>query len=203
MGSNILIISLICAAAVLTAGAAQSQTSGPAGSSAGRGYALQQTQPDVPKVLYLALAAAPTVEKAAFIATEIERLWRMSDSDTVALLFEHAASLQSDGELEAALAKLDALVRLAPDAAEAWAMRGEVRRALGETEKAFGDFEMAVEIEPRHYRAWAAMARFRDGQGKVREALEAYRRAASIYPLMQGLEPRIKALEAVPEETQL
>ncbi len=164
--------------------------------------AAQESRADaasVDRVLFAALAAAPTPDRAAVVAEELRRRWRASDSDTVALLFEQADALRTDGALVPARAKLTGIVQLRPQLVQGWADRGAVHWALGEHDAAMNDLEAALELEPRHFEALVLRAEILEAEGNFLGALRAYRQAQAVHPHMPGVADRVRRLTRIVE----
>lgn len=94
-----------------------------------------------------------------------------------------------------ALAGLDALIRKAPNFAEAYNQRAIVYFRLKQYQKSIADCEKVVELNPFHFGAYAGMAQCHVHLNKPRPALKAFRGALKINPTMDDVEDAIRALE--------
>ena len=87
-----------------------------------------QSPIDRPKVLaqlYEQLGKVADAEAAAPIMEAIQRIWRLSGSDTVDLLMARAERFTKEDDLDLAQKIIDAAVDMAPDQAEAWDLQGQ------------------------------------------------------------------------------
>jgi len=78
---------------------------------------------------------------------------------------------QRSGRLEAARAHLDAAMAMAPDEAETWYLRGNLRRVMNAPQAALADFSRAVALEPGHLPARLGRAALRLDAGELAPAL--------------------------------
>ncbi|MDX2288719.1 MAG: tetratricopeptide repeat protein [Hyphomicrobiaceae bacterium] len=145
--------------------------------------------------LYALLATAPDQATATEIATTIEGLWRLSYSDTVAVLLDRAAQVQSENRTELAIKLLDAVVELAPDFADGWYRRAILHYGQNDFARALGDLRRALALEPNHFRAMEGLAQVLREAGQKKGALEAYRQVMGVHPFIQGGEETLRELE--------
>jgi tetratricopeptide (TPR) repeat protein len=111
---------------------------------------------------------------------------------------DHAAELRRLAQLEdpaRARAGLDALIKKAPQFAEAYNQRAIVFFRSKEFEKAIADCEKALEHNPYHFGALSGMGECYMMLRRHRSALKAYRNAYRINPNLGGVEETIRALE--------
>jgi tetratricopeptide (TPR) repeat protein len=94
-----------------------------------------------------------------------------------------------------ALAGLDALIKKAPQFAEAYNQRAIVHFRLEQFDKAIADCEKVYQLNPQHFGALAGMGQCYLQLRKHRAALKAFRGAARINPHMDGVAETIRALE--------
>ncbi len=144
--------------------------------------------------LFDALAETREPERAELIAQEIRRQWRKSGGAAVLLLLEQAQTLEEAGDLDDAEDKLTGIVRLWPDFAEGWALRGEFRLRRGNEDGALEDLTLAARLEVRHFAAQALLGQLFETQGAWADALEAYLMAHLHYPALPGPSERIAVL---------
>jgi tetratricopeptide (TPR) repeat protein len=107
---------------------------------------------------------------------ELQRLMRLRDDDK-------------------AIAGLDALVRKAPEFAEAYNQRAIRYFQRKEYEKSAADCGKVLELNPYHFGALSGLAQCYLNQRKPRAALKAYREVHRLNPNLQGVEETIRALE--------
>jgi tetratricopeptide (TPR) repeat protein len=78
--------------------------------------------------------------------------------------------------------RLSALLRSAPDFAEAWHKRATLYYLQGRDAECLGDIERTLALEPRHFAAMLHFAEILLGDGAAREARFAFRAALSLHP---------------------
>ncbi len=96
-----------------------------------------------------------------------------------------------------ALAAFDALVKKAPEFAEAYNQRAIVLFRLEEYARAIADCDQVLKLNPCHFGAAAGMAQCYMKMKKPKAALKAFRHALRINPNMEGVEETIRTLEDV------
>jgi tetratricopeptide (TPR) repeat protein len=92
-----------------------------------------------------------------------------------------AGAWMARGELERAIADIDAALGWEPKAPYLYGMRGQVRGQQGRNDEALADFSEAIRLEPRDPRPYMARARLRAARGDYageRDDLEAALRLA-------------------------
>jgi tetratricopeptide (TPR) repeat protein len=155
---------------------------------------------DRPKVLaqlYEQLGKAPDAEAAAPIMEAIQRIWRLSGSDTVDLLMARAERFTKEDDLDLAQKIIDAAVDMAPDQAEAWDLRAKINFLKKDYDAAIADLKRALDRDPRHYDAMSDLGVVYEAMGSKKEALEAYRKALAVNPYLS--EPK-RAVEELRRE---
>lgn len=97
-------------------------------------------------------------------------------------LLAEAEARQRQGRTTEALALATEAIRAAPEAADAWMLRGRLRAAGNDFKGAAGDFAKVIELEPSQpdARMQRALARFR--QGRIARSLEDFDRLAESAP---------------------
>jgi protein O-GlcNAc transferase len=93
------------------------------------------------------------------------------------LLFADAERLYRDGDLQAALAKLQAAVRSDASVAAYHYRLANVLEDLGRAADAQASYRRAIEIDPRHAKALNNLGTLLELAGRTEEALACYRRA--------------------------
>ena len=78
--------------------------------------------------------------------------------------------------------RLTALLRSAPDFAEAWHKRATLYYLLGRDAECLSDIERTLALEPRHFAAMLHFAEILLGTGAAAEARFAFRAALSVHP---------------------
>ncbi len=98
-------------------------------------------------------------------------------------------------DLDKALAGLNALLKKAPNFAEAHNQRAILYFRMGEFQKSIADCERTIQLNPVHFGAHAGMAQCFMKLNKPKPALKAFRAALRINPNMDGVQETIRALE--------
>ncbi|MDX2158929.1 MAG: tetratricopeptide repeat protein [Hyphomicrobiaceae bacterium] len=136
--------------------------------------------------LYAQLAAADGEEAAKKIASSIERLWRISGSDTVNLLIGRASKAIGQERMDLATRLLDNAVEMAPDYAEAFNQRAFLHFKQQNYHAAVGDLRRAIALDPNHYKAMEGLAQIWRETGNKRGALGVMRQLLDIHPFAPG-----------------
>ena len=161
-----------------------------------------QSPIDRPKVLaqlYEQLGKAADAEAAAPIMEAIQRIWRLSGSDTVDLLMARAERFTKEDDLDLAQKIIDAAVDMAPDEAEAWDLRAKINFLKKDYDAAIADLKRALDRDPKHYDAMSDLGVVYEAMGSKKEALEAYRKALAVNPYLS--EPK-RAVEELRREIE-
>jgi tetratricopeptide (TPR) repeat protein len=161
-----------------------------------------QSPIDRPKVLaqlYEQLGKVADAEAAAPIMEAIQRIWRLSGSDTVDLLMARAERFTKEDDLDLAQKIIDAAVDMAPDQAEAWDLRAKINFLKKDYDAAIADLKRALDRDPKHYDAMSDLGVVYEAMGSKKEALEAYRKALAVNPYLS--EPK-RAVEELRSEIE-
>jgi tetratricopeptide (TPR) repeat protein len=94
-----------------------------------------------------------------------------------------------------ALAALDALVKAAPDFAEAYNQRAIVHYRRGDFTRGIADCEAVLRLNPFHFGAAAGMGQCYLSLNKPKAAVRAFQQALDINPELDDLRDRIKELK--------
>ncbi len=133
--------------------------------------------------LFAELAAADTPTAAAFIAEEIEALWRASGDASADLLIDRALEAEMDGESDLARDLIDGALELAPDASRAWSESAMLAFGNDDLARALSDISRAAELEPRQYDTLVGLGLILEQLGQPEGAFRAYEQALEVYPL--------------------
>jgi len=128
-----------------------------------------------------------------------DRIWAalsQTGSPSMDLLLERGREAISDGEPEAAIEHLTALVENAPEFAEGWSARATAFFHADLYGPALSDIARALALEPRHFGAIAGLGRILEETGDTAAALDAYRAAVAIHPHRPDLREAVERLEA-------
>jgi len=126
------------------------------------------------------------------IEQSIIREWSKSGSPAMDLLLQRGREALGEGEIDAALEHLTALVDHAPDFAEGWNTRATAHFRAERYGLAMRDLSRALALEPRHFGAMIGLATILRETGREQEALEVLRRVHRIHPhrpnVIEGIE---------------
>lgn len=126
------------------------------------------------------------------IEQSIIREWSKSGSPAMDLLLQRGREALGEGEIDAALEHLTALVDHAPDFAEGWNTRATAHFRAERYGLAMRDLSRALALEPRHFGAMIGLATILRETGREEEALEVLRRVREIHPhrpnVIEGIE---------------
>jgi tetratricopeptide (TPR) repeat protein len=126
------------------------------------------------------------------IEQSIIREWSKSGSPAMDLLLQRGREALGEGEIDAALEHLTALVDHAPDFAEGWNTRATAHFRAERYGLAMRDLSRALALEPRHFGAMIGLATILRETGQEEEALEVLRRVHEIHPhrpnVIEGIE---------------
>ncbi|MGD2133897.1 MAG: tetratricopeptide repeat protein [Maricaulaceae bacterium] len=146
----------------------------------------QLTREERLDALFVELAGIEEDAEAAFVAEEIEAIWRDSGSPTVDLLTDRATDALDLGEVEVARELIDGALELGPEHAEAWAQSAQIAMIEEEFGLALEHIEQAVIYEPRHYLALTRLGLILERLGSAAGAYDAYQRALELNPRLPG-----------------
>lgn len=133
------------------------------------------------------------------VGDRIGALWSRSGSAALDLLLRRGREALEEGDHEAAIDHLSALIDHAPDFAEGYNTRATAYYADGRVGEALSDIVRALELEPRHFGALAGLGFVMEDLGHERDALRAYRAAAELHPGIETVNDAIARLEAEAE----
>jgi tetratricopeptide (TPR) repeat protein len=168
---------------------------------------LESADSEARRASLLALGLLGTMDACPAIAARLrddDRDVAQMAADTLWTLWFRADSPAHNEELqrlarvrdrEKALAGFDALIRLAPEFAEAYNQRAIVLFRLKQFERSIADCEKALDLNPHHFGAQAGLGQCYLQMRKHRAALKAFRNALRINPHLDGVAETIRALE--------
>lgn len=153
-----------------------------------------KTREEVLNDLFGRLAKAQDQNEARGITRGIERLWRISGSDTVDLLLTRAQEAARKRNFKLALNFYDKIVVLEPDWAEGWNQRATTRFYLDDDAGAIEDIAHTLALEPRHFGALTGLGFIlKRGENKAR-ALQAFRKSLEINPQQDRVRKQVEEL---------
>lgn len=153
--------------------------------------------------LFERLAKAKDAQEGRAIATQIERRWQRSGSDTTDLLMSRVVQLINAKDTERALDLLDYVIQLSPGWAEAYNKRATVFFMLDDVDGSLRDIRATLAREPRHYGALAGLGLILQKLDKSKAAFEALSMALKIHPQMERLQGMVDRLKLEVEDRKL
>jgi len=138
-----------------------------------------------------------TVEQTERITKQIETLWSQSGSASMDLLLKRGRDALQDGDTEAAIEHLTALVDHAPDFAEGYYTRATAYFEAGLFGPALADLRTTLALNPRHFGALTGLAYILEETEKPEKALAAYRKVLELVPHDETVQEAVLRLEGV------
>jgi len=96
--------------------------------------------------------------------------------------YDEGVKALSEGNIQAALGKTEEAIRLEPEEAMFYALRGDIHQKLGDEQKALADYNRAVELYPEHYAYLLKRGTARQQQGLNELALQDLQKSAELLP---------------------
>lgn len=137
--------------------------------------------------LFRRLKDAKDAREAKSLATQIERRFARSGSDTVDLLAARANEVFAEGELAISIEIMDRAIVLKPDWAEGYHRRATMFFAMDDMTRALADLNAALIREPRHFGALTGMGLVFQRLGDQKRSFAAYAKAYEINPSLESV----------------
>ena len=118
-------------------------------------------------------------------------IWLRTDDPVVDPLFQTGMQLIAEDQPAAAIEKLNQVIELRPEFAEAWNSRGNAYSALGDEDRALADYERALNLNPYEFGTLESIGEIWIIRRDYRKAAEYFRRALDLNP------NRLQAAEAL------
>jgi tetratricopeptide (TPR) repeat protein len=150
--------------------------------------------------LFERLKAPASPGEARAIEAEIWRIWGENDDAEAASMLRQGSAAMTAGDLKAALAVFDAVVRRRPDFAEGWNKRATVYFLLGDFEASVADIAATLRLEPRHFGALSGLGQVELALGRRAPALKALKAALAIDPNLESVRAAVESLEQEPDD---
>ncbi len=160
----------------------------PANASQASGNAARLSEPMARERdrLFETLKAAPDARAGRIAEDAVWQFWmRSAPSPGIEKQIAEAMRARSSYNFGTARRILDAVVRAAPDYAEAWNQRAFILFLLDDPDASLADIDRCLELEPKHFGALAGKANILMRQGRVELARQALRRAVAIHPWLK------------------
>jgi tetratricopeptide (TPR) repeat protein len=130
-------------------------------------------------------------------------IWMRTGDSIVDPLFQTGIALITENKLEAAIEKLDDVIALRPEFAEAWNRRGDAWANAGDEIRALADYAHAIELNPYHFGALESCGRIWFERRQYRQAAEYFRRAVEINPNLWNVVDVLRKLERELEKDKI
>src|SRR3954469_24667228 len=178
-----------------------------------RSKALEQTrstQLEKRRIAYGRLAEVGTMEDIPLLLTalwddqalirgiaeqSVWGIWLRTDDPVVDPLFQTGMLLITEDKVNAAIEKLNQVIELKPDFAEAWNRRGNAYAALGDESRALADYEHAIALNPYQFGTMESCAEIWLMRSDYRKAAEYFRRALDLNPNLADAAEALHELE--------
>lgn len=122
-------------------------------------------------------------------------IWLRTDDPVVDPLFQTGMQLIAEDDPRAAIEKLNQVIELKPEFAEAWNRRGDAYAALGNEDRALADYERTIALNPYQFGAMESCADIWMTRSNYRKAAEYFRRALDLNPNLPEAAQALHALE--------
>jgi len=103
--------------------------------------------------------------------------------------------LITEDKAQAGIDKLNQVIELKPDFAEAWNRRGNAYAALGDEDRALADYEKAISLNPYQFGALESCGAIWMTRSNYRKAAEYFRRALDLNPNLPEAAEALRSLE--------
>ena len=122
-------------------------------------------------------------------------IWMRTDDPVADPLFQTGMQLIAGDDPHAAIEKLNQVLELKPDFAEAWNRRGNAYAALGDENRALADYEHAIALNPYQFGTLESCGEIWMTRSDYRKAAEYFRRALDLNPNLQEAAEALHSLE--------
>ena len=122
-------------------------------------------------------------------------IWLRTDDPVADPLFQTGMRLIAEDDPHAAIEKLNQVLELKPDFAEAWNRRGNAYAALGDESRALADYEHAIALNPYQFGTLESCGEIWMTRSDYRKAAEYFRRALDLNPNLQEAAEALHSLE--------
>lgn len=122
-------------------------------------------------------------------------IWMRADDPVVDPMFQTGVYLLVENEPSEAIDKLNEVIALKPEFAEAWNRRGDAFVALGDYDRALSDYSHAIELNPYHFGSLESCGQIWLERSNYYKAADYFRRALGLNPNLQELAEVLVELE--------
>ena len=137
--------------------------------------------------LFERLQSTHDAQEAARIEAKIWHIWLQADQEDLNVLMRQGAIAMSANNFALALESFNALIRLAPNLAEAWNKRATLYYLMRKFDASIADVKQTLALEPRHFGAIAGLGLIYEQLGNLPAALQAFREGLNVNPHMASI----------------
>ena len=130
-------------------------------------------------------------------------IWMRTDDSVADPLFQTGMLLIAQDEPNAAIEKLNLVIELKPDFAEAWNRRGNAYAALGDEDRALAVYDHAIALNPYQFGTLESCGEIWMTRSNYRKAADYFRRALDLNPNLSEAAEALHALEAKLENDRI
>ncbi len=109
-------------------------------------------------------------------------IWMRTDDSVVDPLFQTGMLLIAQDDPEAAIEKLNQVIELKPEFAEAWNRRGNAYATLGDEDRALADYDRTIALNPYQFATLESCGEIWMTRSNYRKAADYFRRALDLNP---------------------
>lgn len=147
-----------------------------------------QPKPNQLDQLFTDLSKTSSAEEAQPIENRITALFESSNSATVNILMQRAATTLKMDDVDTTRKLVYAITTIAPNYAEGWHRRAILEEAANDDADALVSLQKTIALNPRQFEALAEMGRILEDYGDGKAALASYRKALALDPHMEGID---------------
>ena len=122
-------------------------------------------------------------------------IWMRTDDSVADPLFQTGMLAIAHNDPKAAIDKLNQVIELRPDFAEAWNRRGNAYAALGDEDRALADYDRAIALNPYQFGTLESCGEIWMTRSNYRKAADYFRRALDLNPNLSEAAEALHALE--------
>ena len=122
-------------------------------------------------------------------------IWLRTDDPVVDPMFQTGIMLINEDKAPDAIEKLNQVIELKPEFAEAWNRRGNAYAALGEEDRALADYEKTLSLNPYQFGTLESCGAIWMTRSNYRKAAEYFRRALDLNPNLPEAAAALRSLE--------
>ena len=122
-------------------------------------------------------------------------IWMRTDDPVVDPLFQTGMQLIAEDKPEEAIEKLNQVIDLKPEFAEAWNRRGNAYAASGDDAHALADYERTITLNPYQFGTLESCGEIWMMRSNYRKAADYFRRALDLNPNLPEAAEALQTLE--------